>query len=207
MIYKPKKRILYSVKTQISELTENTISVYNFCISVTTNLWGMRGIKQPEFSEGFMGWCIRTVRDRRAGAFHVIMNVTPLRWTVVSLGTFPWRWRAFHVKSWFCPRRWAEPILVPGLVVVSGSAERAAAAQVHRPLIAAAPRGQRRVQLREARLGSGAVVRVFNAVFFAVTGRKLQLLANGFKIWRLAVPPCNETHLSRPKFSFCKMIT
>ncbi len=167
----------------------------------------MRGIKQPEFSEGFMGWCIRTVRDRRAGSFHVIMNVTPLGWTVVSLGTFPWRWRAFHVNGWFYSRRWAEPILVPGLVVVSGSTERATAAHVHRSFIAASPQGHRRVQLREARLGSGAAVRVFNAVFFAVTGRKLQLLTNGFKIRRLSVPPCNETHISRQKFSVSKRIT
>lgn len=169
-----------------------------------TNLWGVRGIKQTEFSEGFMGWCIRTVRDRGAGSFHVIMNVTPLRWTVVSLGTFPWRWRAFHVKSLFRARRWAKSLLIPGLVVVSGSAKRAAAAWVLRPLIAAAPHGQRGVQLREARLGPGAVVCIFDTVLFTITCRKLQLLAHGFNIWRLAVPPWAETHLSRQMFSLCK---
>lgn len=166
----------------------------------------MRGIEETEFSEGFMGWCIRTVRDRGAGSFHVIMNVTPFGRTVVSLGTFPWRWRAFHVKRLFRARRRAKSLLIPGLVVVSGSAKRAAAAQVLRPLIVAAPHGQRGVQLSEARFGPGAVVRIFDAVLFTITCRKLQLLANGFQIWRLAVPPWAETHLSRQKFRLCKRI-
>lgn len=142
-----------------------------------TDLWSVWGVEQPQFSEGFMGRGIRTVRNGEARALHVVLNARPppLRRAVVSARTFSRRWDLCSTKAHSEVRRRTETFLVPrlGVVVVfffffSGSAQRAAAQLVGSLLRAVSPQGYRRIQLGKTGLSAGTVISLLDTVIFAI---------------------------------------
>lgn len=145
--------------------------------SANTNLWCVWCVKKSEFSEGFVWRCVRAVWDRRAGSFPVVLDVGPLRWPSVQPRGFPrWRWTVGkdNTARWPQVRRGPKTIFAPQFhVVVPSGLVQGAAAPFQQFADGVPSHRHRGINLRKARLSSGAVVNVLNGVVLPVAGCKL----------------------------------